>query len=277
MQSASLISIQMKEFIEKNHPKKPIFPWSALEITYCPFIIKYGDFTLQELDNTKILCLIDIGILEEGLKYRYINTLFDDLIFIRVNGFDKFADNMLLRISNPTWITDLYTFANIYVKKKITTMGQNAIPTENSNINIDSTAINIKCEKEANMYDGKYLYRRMKDFIERNKDSAPLFPWVSLAIIYCHMLYKYASLTIDELEETKYNCILDIALYPNGKSLVYIKTLFDDFILIRKTSFENFEGVMMHRIMYPEWDSSWMYDFYIFAEIYRQKNIFSKK
>jgi hypothetical protein len=266
--SAFQLSIKMKEFIEKTRPNKPIFPWIAFEITYCPFIIKYWDLTLQELDNSKIMYLIDTGILEDGLKYRYINTLFDDLIFIKINGFDKFAENMLLRISNPTWITDLYIFADIYLKKKITTMENNPITVNN---------INIEGDNEFNMYDGKYLYGRMKDFIERNKDSAPLFPWVSLAIIYCYILYKYASLTIEELEETKYNCILDIALNPNGKSLVYIQTLFDDFILIRKTSFENFEGVMMYRIMYPEWDSSWMYDFYIFAEIYRERNIFSKK
>jgi hypothetical protein len=270
MESRNSQSIQIKEFIKKNKDKAPLFPWFAFDIVYSIFLTKFIENTVEEIENAKIAYLMDNGIMDNGLKYRYLSIIFDDILIIRKIGLDNFEQVILTKIVDPVWISDLYTFAEIYRQQLIAFLPQSQTLTNiNSKDNSEELA---KIDIDQNMFDGKYLYTRMKKFIENNETKAPLFPWVALALVYCHFLYKYGGQTIEELEETRYNCILDICLLRNATQLVYVHTMFDDFILIRKTSFENFESIIMYRILYPEWNNTWLYDLYIFAELYRKQN-----
>lgn len=252
-------------FIQTQTPNAQLFPWVALNIAYCPFMHRNAHLTLPELEQAKINRMMEIGNMENGIRYRFLHTLYNDLYVIKVKGFDVWETEMLERIKNPKWISDMYMLAESFRIEVVKPLSQMTEPL---------TTQLLLAPQPGDMFNSKYLYGLMKNFIENNKHRAPLFPWLALGIVYCYFLYKYGHQTLEQLEESQFECLLYISTLNTNTSLnnVYVVTMFEDLKLIRRTGFQNFESVLLARITQPEWDSSWLYDLYTFAEVYCKTN-----
>ena len=139
---------------------------------------------------------------------------------------------------------------------------------------ISTSIIQRPFNKDTKVLTDTEMYYKLKEFVQKYKPEYPMFPWLALFIAYSTFFKKYGNLHMSEIDNVMISVFIEIGLMPDGEGLknVYIHTLFNDLILIHKTSFDNFLAVLLARIAVPLWDRSWINDLYVYAETYRVKH-----